>query len=246
MDRVYVYQEGFLNLLTLLKYLIANKIKPFNIKEENYEASLLEEVVDLRLSLNKNILEEIKNKLGVNVLKILYYVYLSNDNNKELIMYYFYLNALKYPDTITLRRDLKCVREALKLEKYVGSEAHKLKGFVRFKELNNKVLYAKIKATNNCLEILANHFKRRLKEEYWIIHDEARHIMAIYDKKDYYIIDDNLLKMEDNKLSKDKYEDLWLTFFKTIAIKERENKTVQRNFMPKKYWENIIEVREEK
>ena len=70
--------------------------------------------------------------------------------------------------------------------------------------------------------------------------------MAIYDKKDYYIIDDNLLKMEDNKLSKDKYEDLWLTFFKTIAIKERENKTVQRNFMPKKYWENIIEVREEK
>ena len=39
-----------------------------------------------------------------------------------------------------------------------------------------------------------------------------------------------------------KYEDLWKTFFKTIGIKERENKKCQMNFMPKKYWSNIIEM----
>ena len=30
--------------------------------------------------------------------------------------------------------------------------------------------------------------------------------------------------------------------FKTIAIKERENKKCQMSFMPKKYWHNIIEM----
>ena len=37
-------------------------------------------------------------------------------------------------------------------------------------------------------------------------------------------------------------EDLWKTFFKTVAIKERENLKCQRNFMPKRYWENMIEM----
>ena len=138
LDKVYVYQEGFINLLALIDYLVDNKVKPFNIKRNDYEASLLENIVDLKIE-NKKIIDDVTNKLGIYVLKILYYVYLSNEENKELIMFYFYLNALKYPKTITLRRDLKCVREALKLEKYVGSEAHKLKGFVRFRKLETNL-----------------------------------------------------------------------------------------------------------
>lgn len=35
-------------------------------------------------------------------------------------------------------------------------------------------------------------------------------------------------------------------FFKTIGINERKNKKVQINFMPKKYWEYIIEMEDEK
>ena len=38
------------------------------------------------------------------------------------------------------------------------------------------------------------------------------------------------------------WEDLWKVFFKTISIKSRENKRCQMSFMPKKYWQNIIEM----
>ena len=37
-------------------------------------------------------------------------------------------------------------------------------------------------------------------------------------------------------------QELWKSFFKTIGINERKNKKVQINFMPKKYWEYIIEM----
>ena len=37
-------------------------------------------------------------------------------------------------------------------------------------------------------------------------------------------------------------ENLWKEFFNTIGIKERKNLKCQMNFMPKKYWKNIIEM----
>ena len=34
-------------------------------------------------------------------------------------------------------------------------------------------------------------------------------------------------------------------FHKTIGIKERENRRCQQNFMPKKYWKNMLEMENE-
>lgn len=41
-------------------------------------------------------------------------------------------------------------------------------------------------------------------------------------------------------------QELWKSFFKVIGINDRKNKKVQINFMPKKYWEYIIEMEDEK
>ena len=38
------------------------------------------------------------------------------------------------------------------------------------------------------------------------------------------------------------FEDLWKTFFKTVAIKERTNLKCQMNHAPKKYWKNMLEM----
>ena len=38
-----------------------------------------------------------------------------------------------------------------------------------------------------------------------------------------------------------KYQQLWKLFFKTIAIQERKNARCQMQFMPKKYWQDLIE-----
>ena len=37
-------------------------------------------------------------------------------------------------------------------------------------------------------------------------------------------------------------EELWRVFFQTIAIKERKNLRCQQSFMPKKYWQDMLEM----
>ena len=173
----------------------------------------------------------------------LYYTYLSNDENKENIMYFFYVNSLYYKNMFG-RRNLNCVSKTLKIIKYVKQENHKFKGFTRFKELNGGVLYAEIEPTNNIIFLLSNHFKKRLKNEYWIIKDVKRNLLSIYDKNTFKILDGNAIKLTDLKLSdnEENTQKMWKTFYDTIGIKERKNDRCRMNFMPKKYWKYIIEM----
>ncbi len=233
MNRVFLYDRTFPNLLSLIKYLIDNKIKPDNICKEDYtNISLFDEPINLK----------IKNKyvsLNKEVLNIVYKVFLSNDLNKELIIYYFILNSYKYKD-ILLRRNLKCVVKALDISKYVSRETHRFKGFTRFKDYGT-FLYADINPTNNILPLLMNHFNKRLQNEYFIIKDVNRNLLGIYDKNKYYLVDGNNYKVNISK-ENDNITDLWKIFFSSIAIKERTNLRNQMNLMPKKYWQYIIEM----
>ena len=245
MDNIYIYNT-FINLLDLISILVNNNIKPNNIKSMNYSPTLLDNIIKLKLSNDESIIKNTIISIGSNNFNILYKVFLSENDNKELIMYYYYKNSLKYKNQTIYMRNLKCVSIALKIAKYVGSEAHKLKGFLRFKELNNNVLYATIEPTNNVLQILSNHFKKRLKNEYWIIEDKKRYIISLYDKNDYIIINSDNFKLNNTLSDKElNIEFLWKNFYKTIGIESRKNERCRMNFMPKKYWKNIIEMEEE-
>ena len=171
----------------------------------------------------------------------------SEEENKELILYYFFLNSLKYRRNIIYHRNLKCVSEVLRISSYVMHEAHKMKGFLRFKELEKNILYAEMEPTNDILFLISCHFTKRLKNEFWIIKDNRRKILSIYDKKHFIIVKDEEFQLSiirESNNEKD-IEALWKTFYKTISIKERKNDRCRRNFMPKKYWKYITEVKEE-
>ncbi len=247
MSNIYIYHNNLISLLNLIDFLLQKKIKPDNIKDNSFNATLLDRTVILNLKEDENIIGKIIKKLNAKIFNIIYYIYLSNQENKELIIYYFLLNAYKYPDKILALRNLRCVNLSLKIAKQVGNEAHKLKGFVRFKELDNKVLYAKINPDNNVLFLLAKHFKRRLPHEYFMIHDINRKILALYDKKEIYLINEDNLNLKNLKESENEkeMENLWKSFYQTIGIKERKNEKCRMNFMPKKYWQYIIEMSEE-
>ncbi len=245
MNNVYIYDGSFENLLILISELLKFKNNPDNIKNKyKFSPSLLDNVINLNLTNKIDNLNEFISKFSLDIIHTIYYVFLSENDNKELVIYYFLKNALKYKNSIYLHRNLRCVNMAIDISNYVGREAHKLKGFLRFKLLNNNIYYAEVNPTNNVISILSNHFKKRLKGEFWIIKDVNRSIYAFYNKKNVYCLTDkevislNLELSEENE----KYEDLWKNFFETIGIKERKNLKVQRNFMPKKYWNYILEM----
>lgn len=244
MNRVYIYNGSFNELLNLIAYLLKSQIKPDNIHDETYNANLFDYVINLDLPNKKDIISKFHDYFGSYNMHLVYYVYLSSVQNKELIIFYYLLNYFKYRENLPKMRNLKCVSEVLRISKQVGNEAHRFKGFLRFKELKNHVLYATIAPDNNILEIISCHFQKRLKNEYWLIKDEKRQIISVYNKKNFYIVSTNDFNLKDLALDdKEKeIEKLWVTFYNTIFIKERKNERCRMNFMPKKYWHNILEM----
>lgn len=246
MDLIYTYEGGYIELLCLIMYLLKNNIRPANIKNKTYSPSLFENLISLEIHITQNIIKFMENNFGSYATRLTYYVFLSEEENKEIIIYYFILNAQKYHQNIIYRRDLKCVSEVLRISQYVSHESHKLKGFLRFRELENKILYAEMEPTNDIIIIVSNHFKKRLNKEYWIIRDVKRGLLSIYDKKKFLIIPEDNFIMNAFILSDEEkdMENLWKVFYKTIGIKERKNDRCRMNFMPKKYWKYMTEMEE--
>ena len=79
-----------------------------------------------------------------------------------------------------------------------------------------------------------------------ILHDKNRNLAFIYNsqnRNDYEIIQlPNNLKITSFSEEEVEFQKLWKTFFQTIAIKERTNSRLQMQYMPKKYWKDLIEL----
>ena len=248
MNNIYIYDGGFISFISLVVELFKRKIIPDDIKlADPYEIGLFDKEVFLKVESEKQNIELIKKKLSKEALYCIYNVFLSNNKNKEMIIYDFLINYFKYKNKVFGMIRIASVNESIKISKYVREETHKLKGFLRFKKMKNNFYYGEISPTNNVIGFLSNHFRKRLKEDYWIIKDTNRGIYAIYDKeKVIYLTKDEVISLNlESSDSEELIEDLWKTFHKTVAIASRENRRCQQNFMPKKYWKNMLEMESE-
>lgn len=247
MNFVYVYDGNFISLLHLIYYLVKQQITPYKIKNTMYSASLFEEEIFLPQNHNEQIISSIISGMGLFAFRVMQDVFLSDEEEKELLLYYFFRNGVKYRKNICYQRNLKCVYRSLKISQYVSHELHKMKGFLRFRELENHVLFAEMEPNNQILFPLSLHFQKRLKQEFWIIHDRRHHLISLYDKKQFIIVSDNDFTLPSKKESEEEKNmvQLWKLFYQTIGITERKNERCRRNFMPKKYWKYITEVKEE-
>lgn len=246
MNKVYLYDGTFSSLVALIMCLI--NVDNVCIKDYSYQKNLFDECINLSFKDKERIILDFKKRLGMQIYKTVYYVYLSNDCEKENIIYKFVKEALKYKLKVYYYRNLESVNETIKLSNMVLHEAHKMKGFLRFKQMKNNFYFAEFEPTHNIISILANHFKTRLSNENFVIHDIKRKIYAVYDKKRlYYLHDSDISSFNlDENIEEEKMSMLWKTFFDTIAIEQRKNPKCQMNFMPKKYWQYITEMEDRK
>ncbi len=131
------------------------------------------------------------------------------------------------------------VRRVYELGRRVWKEQHHYLGFVRFREVYNGILAAKIEPKADILELIIEHFSDRLKRENFIILDVKRNKAAVHRALGASFITDLTEEELDaygfEDASGDEYIDLWNCFFNTIAIEERYNPNLQRNLMPLRY-----------
>lgn len=244
-DKIYIYDGTFEGLLTIVFDSFIKKVIPLGIvSKEDVEPNFLNSFLEFSTDYEKSarIFNGIVKNISYDTLYNCYYAFLSDVKNKEINILKYLLNGFVVGPKIETMLSIDFVFNVHSMRKKMLGEAHKLKGLLRFIEIKDNLFYASIHPSNNVIENLGHHFIRRLPAQNFIIHDKIRNIAFIYNGKEYQIVDASSLKIDCISAEEEKYEDLWRAFFTTIAIKERTNPRLQMQFMPKKYWQDLIEL----
>ncbi|MBQ8375337.1 MAG: TIGR03915 family putative DNA repair protein [Clostridia bacterium] len=155
--------------------------------------------------------------------------------------------ALEYiRETVKTGRSVKgklsspWVRRAMDLRGQVLSESHRLKGFLRFQETLNGVLYAACSPDHLVIDLLLPHFTVRLKGLAFVIHDVKRGLAAMYDGKSCVLVraQNAELIVSDRESA---FSSLWKKYYDTVNIGSRKNTRQQKNYMPVRYWKFLNE-----
>lgn len=169
----------------------------------------------------------------------------STDEEKADAVYHTIVMGLKYHDRKVLERlHTDCVHKVFSAGRKAGNEAHYYTEFLRFAELENGILYAKIGATCNILPFIVPHFADRLPSENFIIYDEKHQLFALHPKRSEWYLASSQEFHEDALVYSDeeeKYADLFCHFVNKIAIKERYNPKCQMIHLPLHYRTYMVE-----
>ena len=177
----------------------------------------------------------------------IYHALLSSDSQKGKAVLGTMLAARKIPDSRKIMDHLShpMVEKVFEMSRNVGGEAHLLKGFLRFRELESGILFAEITPKNRVLTCLAPHFSDRLPIENWMIYDKSHQEIALHEANKRWVLVSaeslNLEKIQNVSEAERRFSELWKGFCKTIAIESRKNPKCQRQHLPLWYRVNMVE-----
>lgn len=191
----------------------------------------------------------INRRLGEEVYMEICRALASEDRDKGEAVYKTVVCGLHMKDGRQVMGNLaeRHVHKVFELSRGTNNEVHHLMGFLRFQELENGILFSKIGPKNNIVTFLAPHFADRLPLLNFIIYDENRGIFAVHPASGQWYLVTNADMDEDmvNSYSEKEmeYQELFTYFCHKIAIKERKNLKLQRNMLPLRFQEYMVEFR---
>lgn len=204
------------------------------------------------------VIRMIQKNLGADVYEKISYALLSADRRKAEMVFRAMLEAKKLSRKDRLMEHLgnEAVRAVFGMYRQVENEAHHYKGFVRFRELKNKTLFAKIEPKHAVLPCIAEHFADRFPQENWVIYDKTHEVFLIHEKgKRYYFLQQYMCMKGDSGSAQNiagvfseeemDYEALWKEFVRSISVAERENRALQNQNLPLRFRTNLVEFSKE-
>lgn len=131
-----------------------------------------------------------------------------------------------------------------KLASLVAREASHLLQFIRLGETETGVYYSEITPTYPVLPLIMPHFVHRLNTQAFVIYDKTHKQAGLYNGRQWVLTDADNAQPPAYTAEERQYRQLWKTFYDTVAITERINPKLRQQFMPKKYWRNMVEMTE--
>ncbi len=239
----YLYDGTFEGVLTCIYHHYYTEKASGIFPREEYQSGMLGGFREIETDVKKAVIvyEAIEKKISFYDLRRIYKVFSSDAEEKECkILNYVRLGFVKGAG-VSLLHGEPIVFAAQAAEKRVNNEVHKLKGLVRFSELENGALYSLVEPKCDVIEFLAPHFCDRFKNEPFLIHDVKRgKALAAY-RGEWYVRNFTERDRIPFSEAEQDYRNMWKTYFEQMAIKERLNPRCQKTMMPMRYRKHLTE-----
>ena len=238
----YIYDGSFTGLQSALYHALNEKEKDKNIYIIKENTQITQDLfaeyntVETEENLAKQASKKIKSDISNNTLSKIYYVFLSELDGVENIIFDYLKIGFKEGSKINEMLSNKTIDEFNKIRNKVSRERHRMLGFLRFKKLNIGIYYAPMEPDYDILTLIAPHFTKRLGDQSWVIHDAKREKCALYNQEDLiYTTEDIPADKLVEDTEEQEFKNLWKKYFDHVTIKERKNLKLQQQFLPKKY-----------
>lgn len=241
----YVYDSTFDGLLTCIYEAYYRHENPHDIVPlERVEDNFLIQAIHITTDKEKasKVYRSIEERISLESLRKVFYVYLSELPKSGIAI----LNYLRVAYKLGRNVDDNLTNDAVltidKICHKVTREKHLMLGILRFKMLENGILYGSLEPDYNIVGMLAPHFASRMGNENWVIHDIKRNVAVFYNKQEWVVrdlvLEDDLIIHEDEE----DYQEMWKSYYEHMAIESRKNLRLKKNYMPMRYWKHLVEI----
>lgn len=207
--------------------------------DEHYYQELMTSYIRVETDYDRavKVARTIQNKVSGDVYEFIQKASVSSDSRKADAIYRVVILALHMGSRVLNYLTEPNVELLMELERSTNNEIRRHLQFLRFEELKNGYLFARINPKCAILPYLADHFSDRFSGEDWMIVDTVRGSVLTHERDGAcslaYVqdVDFNLFSPEYSE-DEELWQRLWSRFVDTIAIRERINPKLQMQMLP--------------
>ena len=222
--------EGFLSLVYEVYY---KKLKPIKIYKTLPNEIIFEEILEIETSQDNvlKVLNAIKTKFPKEILEKILNIFMCDSKEFEMALLEYIIIGFKETKQL-FNINNSCVFYLNSLEKELFRNVHKMTGFIRFEELEDATLYAKVESKFDVVYFLGKHFLKRFNNQNFIIHDLNRKLAFVKMQNDFSVQEVAFFDEPNYSSNEQKFQKLWKSFFSGVTIKERINSKLQQQMVP--------------
>lgn len=233
---LWCYDGTFEGFLSLVHESYIHKTIPDQITADESTPNLLDERqwIDTDDAIARRVAASLNERFSSEALQRIKHTFLCDDSSPERDLLLYIRLGFKSPRVL---EDFAhpIVYAIHGYERRLLSTLHKMNAYLRFEELEDKTLYARISPPRNVLPLMGGHFRKRLRGENFIIHDTARSIALLHRENNINMMRVSSIQSPAFSEEEASFRHLWKTFFNSVAIESRINHSLQRSHVPMKY-----------
>lgn len=243
---VFLYDGSFEGFLTVLERLFSAKEEPGEISSSPpLHADLFHPptTVETDVEAADAFLVKVGQRISRETQRTLYHTFLSEAEGMEMALYRWLELGFRSGRRVEGLLSHDRVLPVNRLVRKVRFEAHRLKGFVRFRELAEGFWYAPLSPDHAVLTLIAPHFARRFSDQNWVLHDLKRGMAAVHDagRREWTTVPLELSGEPEASEKEVLCSELWKRYFAGVTVEGRMNRKLQDQHVPRRYRQHLTE-----